>query len=245
MPTLTRIPINGQTFYIGGTPLDQPTADLAESDFSAYSWTEVKGWRTSAAVGDTRASIAVTEINSPRDFVIGGTLNGGTQEQAFNSIPGDAGQAAMLAAQVAGYNYPFKVVWPARNAPRSATVVVTIAAPGVFTWTAHGLAVDTAIKFTTTGALPTGLTANTVYFVKTVPTADTFTVSATVGGTAVTTSSTQSGTHTATTVPSGEERKFVGLVLSAVEQGGEVNALMGVTYSLAVNSNIVKKAALY
>lgn len=245
MPTLTRIPINGQTFYIGGTPLDQPTTELAESDFAAYSWTEVKGWRTSAAMGDTRASIAVTEINSPRDFVIAGSLNGGTQEQAFNSIPGDAGQAAMLAAMVAGYNYPFKVVWPARNAPRSATVTVTVATPGVFSWTAHGLVVDTAIKFTTTGALPTGLVAGTTYFVKAVPTADTFTVAATVGGAAIATSGTQSGTHTATTVPSGEERKFVGIVMSPIEQGGEVNALMGVTYSIAVNSNIVRKAALY
>lgn len=241
---VTRIPINGQRFYIGGTPLDLPAAELVEADFSAYSWTEVLGWRTVAAIGDTVAPIAITEVNAPRDFTIAGTKSGGTQEQAFNSVPGDAGQAAMKAAKGNGYNYPFKIVWPARAAPRSAAVTITVATPGVVSWTAHGLAADTAVVFTTTGALPTGLTAGTTYYVKTVLSADTFSVAATVGGTAITTSSTQSGTHTATTVPSGEERKYLGTVLNAIEPGGEVNALSGVTFSIAVNSNIVEKAAL-
>lgn len=78
-----------------------------------------------------------------------------------------------------------------------ATVTVTIAAPGVFTLNSHGLAVNDSVMFTTTGALPTGLTASTVYYVtSTNYTANTFTVAATVGGTAITTTGTQSGTHT-------------------------------------------------
>jgi len=78
------------------------------------------------------------------------------------------------------------------------TVTITIAAPGVITWTAHGLGVGSMVTFTTTGALPTGLTAGTAYFVVSVPDANTFTVSATAGGTAITTTGTQSGTQTAT-----------------------------------------------
>jgi hypothetical protein len=79
----------------------------------------------------------------------------------------------------------------------ASTVTITIAAPGVVTWTAHGLSVNDTIRFTTTGALPTGLAINTTYYVKTVLSANTFTVSTSAGGAAVTTSGTQSGTQTA------------------------------------------------
>ena len=78
-----------------------------------------------------------------------------------------------------------------------ATVTISIAAPGVVTWTNHGLSVNDTIRFTTTGALPTGLAINTTYYVKEVLSANTFTVSTSAGGAAVTTSGTQSGTQTA------------------------------------------------
>ena len=76
------------------------------------------------------------------------------------------------------------------------TFTVTIASPGIFTSTGHGLADGDSVIFTTTGALPTGLTAGTAYFVITAGlTADAFEVSATPGGSAVNTSGGQSGTH--------------------------------------------------
>jgi len=78
-----------------------------------------------------------------------------------------------------------------------ATVTISIAAPGVVTWAGHGLSVNDTIRFTTTGALPTGLAINTTFFVKEVLSANTFTVSTSAGGAAVTTSGTQSGTQTA------------------------------------------------
>jgi len=81
--------------------------------------------------------------------------------------------------------------------PSLGTFTVTIASPAVFTLVAHGLQVGELIRFTTTGALPTGLSANTDYFVSNVPSADTFRVSATLGGADVNTSGSQSGTHTA------------------------------------------------
>jgi hypothetical protein len=80
---------------------------------------------------------------------------------------------------------------------KTSAVTITNASPGVVTWTAHGLQAGDAVVFTTTGSLPTGLTAGTVYYVK-APAANTFTVSATVGGAAINTSSAGSGTHTAT-----------------------------------------------
>ena len=93
------------------------------------------------------------------------------------------------------------------------TFTVTLASPGVFTNTAHGLVVGDPVFFTTTGALYTGLTANTIYYVMTVPTTDTFTVGTTRSvaaatgvatvTTAVNTSGTQGGTHTLFHAPHG------------------------------------------
>lgn len=89
----------------------------------------------------------------------------------------------------------------------ASTITVTIASPAVVTRTAHGYstgAVTTAQRFTTTGALPTGLTAGTTYYV-TVIDANTFYVSTSadnaLAGTYINTSGSQSGTHTADTRP--------------------------------------------
>ena len=74
---------------------------------------------------------------------------------------------------------------------------ISIATPAVISFTAHGLISGDSIQFTTTGALPTGLTASTNYFVMTAGlTANLFQVSATLGGVAINTSGTQSGTQT-------------------------------------------------
>lgn len=83
------------------------------------------------------------------------------------------------------------------SATTTATITVTIASPGVVTWTSHGLVEGTPVKFTTTGALPTGITSGTTYYVKYVN-ANTFQLAATVGGAAINTSGSQSGTHTGT-----------------------------------------------
>ncbi len=85
---------------------------------------------------------------------------------------------------------------------KSSTVTVTIASPGVFTWNSHGLIDGDPVSFTTTGALPTGITAGTVYYVKSAAT-NTFNIAATVGGTAINTTGSQSGTHTALYAPYG------------------------------------------
>jgi len=79
----------------------------------------------------------------------------------------------------------------------SATITVTIASPGVVTWTAHGLTANVGVVFSTTGALPTGLLPGVVYYVVGASiTTDTFQVSAAPGGAAINTSVSQSGVHT-------------------------------------------------
>lgn len=84
----------------------------------------------------------------------------------------------------------------------TATITVTIATPAVVTWTAHGLPEGAPVVFTTSGALPTGITAGTTYYVGRSPGANSFNISTSVAnaaaGTFVATSGSQSGTHTGT-----------------------------------------------
>jgi hypothetical protein len=95
------------------------------------------------------------------------------------------------------YNQLVTAGWTVVTGNVPSTVTMTIASPGVVSWTAHGLTSGTQIRFQTTGALPTGLTANTTYYViSTGLTANSFQFSASFGGAAVNTSGSQSGVHT-------------------------------------------------
>lgn len=82
---------------------------------------------------------------------------------------------------------------------------VTIAAPGVFTSDSHGLELADKIQLTTTGALPTGLSVDTYYYVIEGTYSDgstdydTFKLASSKAnaeaGTAITTTGSQSGAH--------------------------------------------------
>lgn len=47
----------------------------------------------------------------------------------------------------------------------SGVVTVTSASPAVVTWSGHGLTIDDVVQFTSTSALPTGITAGQAYYV--------------------------------------------------------------------------------
>jgi hypothetical protein len=79
----------------------------------------------------------------------------------------------------------------------AATVTITIASPGVITWTGHTLTAGSPVSFSTTGSLPTGISSGVTYYVVS-PATNTFQIAATPGGTAITTTGTQTGTHTGT-----------------------------------------------
>ena len=86
--------------------------------------------------------------------------------------------------------------WNASIGYTPVEITITIASPAVVT--APGgvlLGEGNLIQFQTTGALPTGLTVGTIYFVKDVV-GNTFNLSATFGGAAINTSGSQSGTQT-------------------------------------------------
>ncbi len=77
----------------------------------------------------------------------------------------------------------------------SGTVTFTIASPVVMTWTQSQLPNNTPIKFTTTGALPTGLVVGTIYYVRRLSDS-TYNIATKPDGQGINTSGTQSGTHT-------------------------------------------------
>ena len=89
------------------------------------------------------------------------------------------------------------VSWKEQN-----TITMTIADPCVVTFTAHGLSNGDPISFTTTGALPTGITAATIYYARstganTLNLYDTAAHAITGGATGrVATTGSQSGVHT-------------------------------------------------
>ena len=87
------------------------------------------------------------------------------------------------------------------------TVIITSVNPGVVTLPAHGLSTGSCVELTTTGTLPTNLSANTNYYVIYVG-ADTFrlatSVANAIAGTAIDTSGgSPSGTHTLRHCPFG------------------------------------------
>jgi hypothetical protein len=88
-----------------------------------------------------------------------------------------------------------------QNMVNKRTATVSIATPAVATLAAHGWQIGQAIQWTTTGALPTGITAGTTYYIiATGFGAGAFQFSATKGGAAVNTSGTQSGVHSLSAV---------------------------------------------
>lgn len=134
----------------------------------------------------------------------GDTING----NAANVTLSAAGARAYL-VPTSGSNWAIETVGDyvtsgiCPGSGTTATVTITIATPGVVTWTAHGLTGACPVVLTTSGALPTGLTASTTYWV--VPssiTTNTFQLATSVAnalaGTAIATTGTQSGTQTGT-----------------------------------------------
>lgn len=123
--------------------------------------------------------------------------------QVYNRV----GQTTIRDVDTAGQGYIYKDVRPFFGIPSKTvkkeyiaicgTFTVTIASPAVFTCAGHGLVEGDIVRLTTTGALPTGLSINTTYYVISAGlTSSTFQLSLTLGGSAINTSGTQSGTHT-------------------------------------------------
>ncbi|TPM39584.1 hypothetical protein [Mesorhizobium sp. B2-3-4] len=223
-----------------GPAMTLPSTDLTLSNFTGITWTDIDGWSNCGPVGDNSALITTALINRGRDVKQKGTKNAPSMDNVFAVNSTDVGQLALIAAALTKNNYPFRIIWADVPAVVSATVTMTIASPGVVSWANHGLQAGDAFQFSTTGALPTGVTAGTTYYVlATGLTSGAFQFAATAGGTAIVTSGTQSGVHTGTTVPSGTTNYFAGLVMNASQAGGDANTVRNLNSTIEINSNIV------
>jgi hypothetical protein len=108
-----------------------------------------------------------------------------------------SGSATALAGVVPGSKPAVMERGPERF--MQSAVTISIASPGVVSWNNHRLRAGTPIQFSTNGTLPGGLTANTTYYVLSSGlTANSFRIGATAGGSAINTTGSQTGTHTAT-----------------------------------------------
>jgi hypothetical protein len=232
----------GCKFYIGGV-LSSTLADFTETSFNGQTWVEVDAWMTKGDLGDAAEEINTPLINRGRNVKQKGTFDAGTMENVFAWTPADPGQLAMIAASKTRNEYAFKVEYSDTPAVKSSVFTVSIASPGVVTWTAHGLPNGTKVTLATTGALPTGLVAATTYYVVNAAT-NTFNLALTKGGTAIVTSGSQSGVHTATTQPTPTIDYATGLVMGAPISGGGANDIQTIAATMSVSSNIVQVAAL-
>lgn len=155
----------------------------------------VLGTPSSGTLTSCTAFTLTTTGSSGAATYSAGTLN--IPQYSGSGTPGQIAGTTTNDNASAGNVGEYKFAGTPAGGIQTTTVTITNASPGVVTWTAHGFLDYSPVYFTTTGALPTGLTASTGYYV--VPgsqTANTFQVSATVGGAAINTSSAGSGTHT-------------------------------------------------
>jgi len=142
------------------------------------------------------ASVGGTGGGSPT-----GAAGSGVQSPGGTGAGGGGGGGGAGGSNYRGGEGGVGVYWTATSTT-SQTATISIANPGIFT-VATAPQSGTQVVFSTTGALPTGITAGTTYYVVAifsggVTSTTTFSISATLNGTAINTTGTQSGTHTAT-----------------------------------------------
>lgn len=103
-------PVAGSKISIG-TVLDSKDTDFVAADFSAITWTEIKGWTERGTYGDTAALITEQIIGEGRDQKSKGTRNGGSMQNTFVIKKGviDPGQAALAAAVASDSPFAIKI----------------------------------------------------------------------------------------------------------------------------------------
>lgn len=235
--------VNGSRIYIGTRVAPKSTVTLADFTAQEAEWTEIGGWTQTGSLGDTQELITQTFINEGRARQIKGTRVGSSMENTFAPLPNDPGQIKFKAAVESCSPYAFKVEWGAGCASEG-EVTISVAAPGVVTWPGgHGLEAGSPVIFDPEGGnLPTGLSADTVYYVVAAGLTPTqFSVAATPGGSPITTTVAATATSiTATAQPAGSTDLFYGLAMPGAKQGGAANTPLLRAWSIAPDSNILE-----
>lgn len=175
--------------------LNGATSGTATVQASAISGSSVL---TLPAATDTLVGKATTDTLTNKTLDSAGTGNvlkvsGVTVSRG--QFPGTSTNDSATAGNIGEYK-------ECKTTAATSTVTISNATPGVITWANHGLTIGSAVNFTTTGGLPTGLSVGTNYYVSSQNfAAGSFCVSTSqtnaIAGTSVNTSSAGSGTQTA------------------------------------------------
>ena len=202
------------TYYVRSSPFSAniPVATVERSGTTATIVTSVNH---GLAVGQTvNINTTATALDSDNAVVITGV----TDAVTFTYTSGVSGTITVVAATAGRVVPDSKITVSATQGGAAVTLstasgtmtaiaggelpaTISIASPGEVTCTSHGFQIGDVIRFITNGTLPSGLTANSNYFVITAGlTTNTFRISSLPGGTAINTSGTQTGTHTVSRV---------------------------------------------
>ena len=162
---------------------------------------QVNAWHWHDTDGDFESCTAVAEGNEDSLYVIvNRTIGGNTKRyvERFATREITTLENCFFVDSGLTYDGNNTTATTVTTTNTSAAVTMTIASPCVVTWTGHTLTNGNSVTFSTTGQLPVGITAGTTYYVVNAAT-NTFQVALTAGGTAINTSGSQNGTHTAST----------------------------------------------
>lgn len=200
--------VSGTDLYVGGG--FSTAGGLSSKAIAAYLATlqSTLAWlQTSTQALQDNGGVFPNNLTVLGNIIFGGSLVG-------NVIPSGSvwpygGRSAPSGYLICDGSAVSRATYPNLTAaimPSLGTFTVTIASPGVFTLTGHGLSTADQVYLTTTGALPTGLAANTLYYVVRID-ANTFNLATTRAnaraGTAINTTGSQSGVHSLTFCPYG------------------------------------------
>lgn len=173
-------------------------------DTSASRTLTIDGVSVAVSAGGFRVGSSASRVSYANQFIIdyvSPTL--GTQMGHRQNV---SGNLAMRSSYFFYGEAPTQQTTLAYDAALGGTITMSIADPCVVTRSAHTLRNGTPVKFSTSGTLPTGITAGTIYWTYSTG-ANTFNLydtyaNAIAGGTTgrVATSGSQSGTHTLNTV---------------------------------------------
>lgn len=230
---------DGSKVFISNAPVaPKPNATLA--DFASVTWVQIDGLYELGELGGEQTINTFELLDSEWAVKAKGSRDGGTMSNVFIPDANDPGQIKFKEAIENCRPYAFKVERGSQCIPES-TVTISVAGPAVISWPAHGLSVGQPIVFSNEGgALPTGLTAGTVYYIiSTGLTADAFSVSTTKGGAAVATTGAGTGVNTASAPIEGMTDMFQGLATDGTKSGGGKNDAFTQTWPIAVNGRVV------
>jgi microcystin-dependent protein len=219
VPPLTWLVWDGETFVI----LSRRVMNESAGTYYRYEAVreivdniEFEGGDTAPEIPVNLASADQEPLRETIDDVQSETLQAATADEATHAATADEadnGVPAGVITEYAGITAPtgwlmcygqavcrttYADLFAALTADKG-TFTVTIASPGVVTLAGHGLITGDCVALSTTGALPTGLSTATNYYIIKL-TADTFKLASSLANaqadTAINTSGSQSGTHT-------------------------------------------------